>query len=393
MASGAGETLLPASSNPQGLPDQAGDLKVWRDVVVDAAAVSTGLWFSYIFVLLYFLIAVGGVSHRDLFLENAVKLPFLNIDLPVVGFFVIGPGLLVIVHAYVLLHLVLFSGKVGVFHTKLQGQIADEKIRTQLRWQLPSNVFVQYLAGAREVRTGVMGCMFRLIAQITLVWAPLALLVLFQVKFLPYHPSSVIGLWLRVAVLVDLIFLWTLWPSITHGRVTRIAWRDFRRARAVPVAVGRLVQTVWLLPWVAPYNKPISINWRVLRRAATLRGNVFAAAIASLLPVLFVFGISTHSGEWLHQRLDFIPHLARARELFFAGNPDEVTGRPTSLFSDRLILTDESFVDIDKLAKIEVSHSFRGRDLREAVLNRADLRKADFTGAILIGARTREREA
>jgi hypothetical protein len=43
----------------------------------DAAAVSTGLWFSYIFVLLYFLIAVGGVTHRNLFLDDPIKLSFL----------------------------------------------------------------------------------------------------------------------------------------------------------------------------------------------------------------------------------------------------------------------------------------------------------------------------
>src|SRR5262249_2068164 len=51
-----------------------------------------------------------------------------------------------------------------------------------------------------------------------------------------------------------------------------------------------------------------------------------------------------------------------------------------------LVLTDQSFVDPDKIDKIEVSHSFRGRDLSEAVLNRVDLRKADFTGAMLNGA-------
>jgi uncharacterized protein YjbI with pentapeptide repeats len=53
------------------------------------------------------------------------------------------------------------------------------------------------------------------------------------------------------------------------------------------------------------------------------------------------------------------------------------------LFSNRLVLTDQTFVDSKKLEKVEVSHSFRGRNLRGAALNRADLRKADFTGTIL----------
>jgi hypothetical protein len=86
---GAARPLLPSRSKPP-LADQARDLKALRDVVIDAAAISAGLWFSYIFVLLYLLIAVAGVTHRNLFFEDPVKLPFLSVDLPLVSFFVIG---------------------------------------------------------------------------------------------------------------------------------------------------------------------------------------------------------------------------------------------------------------------------------------------------------------
>jgi hypothetical protein len=66
---------------------------------------------------------------------------------------------------------------------------------------------------------------------------------------------------------------------------------------------------------------------------------------------------------------------------------DEVTGRPASFLSDRLVLANQSFIgDPDKLDKISVSQSFRGRDLALAVFNGADLRKADFTGAVLTRA-------
>jgi len=45
---------------------KAHDLEALRDAVLDAASVGTGLWFSYLFVLLYLAIAVGSVTHRDL---------------------------------------------------------------------------------------------------------------------------------------------------------------------------------------------------------------------------------------------------------------------------------------------------------------------------------------
>jgi hypothetical protein len=112
------------------LASKAKDLEALREAVVDAAGVSAGLWLSYLFVLFYLLIAVGGITHRDLFLENPVKLPFLNVDLPLIGFFVLGPALLLVVHAYVLLHFVLLAGKVGVFHAELQNQISAEDVRT-----------------------------------------------------------------------------------------------------------------------------------------------------------------------------------------------------------------------------------------------------------------------
>src|SRR4030095_16060445 len=103
------------------------------------------------------------------------------------------------VHAYVLLHFVLLADKVGVFHAELQAQIHDEEARSRLRRQLPSNIFVQFLAGPREVRTRVTGFLLRLIAQISLVIAPLALLVLFQLQFLPYHNEAIVW-WQRFAI-------------------------------------------------------------------------------------------------------------------------------------------------------------------------------------------------
>jgi uncharacterized protein YjbI with pentapeptide repeats len=75
-------------------------------------------------------------------------------------------------------------------------------------------------------------------------------------------------------------------------------------------------------------------------------------------------------------------HMESAARASVVGEIDEVNGRPLSIFSNRLVLTDQSLVDPEKLDKVGVSRSLRGRDLSGAVLNRADLRKADFTGAL-----------
>src|SRR6266705_2049894 len=95
---------------------KATDLDALRTTVVDAAGVGYGLWFSYLFALLYFAIAAGAVTHRDLLLESPVKLPFLNVELPLKAFFALGPLVFLVVHAYVLLHFLLLAGKVVAFH-------------------------------------------------------------------------------------------------------------------------------------------------------------------------------------------------------------------------------------------------------------------------------------
>lgn len=147
---------LPATATA--LAAKARDLEALRAAVVDAAGVSAGLWFSYLFVLLYLFIAAGSVTHRDLFLESPIKLPFLNVELPLKGFFWLGPVLFLVVHAYVLVHFVLLAGKVGAFHRQLEEQLAGrDEMRADLRRQLPSNIFVQFVAGPKEVREGFFG--------------------------------------------------------------------------------------------------------------------------------------------------------------------------------------------------------------------------------------------
>src|SRR5262245_34939301 len=146
------ETNLPVSA--PAFAAKATDLQALRDAVVDAANLLAGLWLSYIFVLLYLAIAAGSVTHRDLLFKTPVKLPFLNVDLPLIGFFSFVPLLFLLVHCYVLLHFTLLARKVVAFDAELKAQITDENVIRGLRRQLPINIFVQFLARPYEVRKG-----------------------------------------------------------------------------------------------------------------------------------------------------------------------------------------------------------------------------------------------
>jgi Pentapeptide repeats (8 copies) len=349
--------LLPSKTKPAPFAARAKDLGALRDAVVDAAGVGAGFWISYLFALFYFAIAAGAVTPPDLLLESPVKLPFLNVELPLEAFFVLGPLVFLIVHAYVLLHFAFLADKVAAFNTELEDQIGRDDAKAQLRRQLPSNIFVQSLAGPREVQTGTVRFLLWLIIGISLVAGPIALLILFQLQFLPYH-SEWITSWQRIAVLIDLVLLWKLWPRIARGDAARLRPSDFKRPTV----------QAWLL--------------------------------ASSLPVLLVVTIATFPGEWLENlpAVRFIPTTwaawtlpsvqaiqkagsgwATLHDLLVAGPVNYVTGRPQSLWSNVLVVTN---FEIDNRAL-----SLRGRSLDGAVMVGAHLRKADFTGASLIGAK------
>ena len=344
------------------------NLEALRSAIVAAAGISTGLWLSYVFVLFYLLVALGGVTHRELFFESPVKLPFLNIDLPLKGFFWLGPALFLVVPSYVLVHFVMFADKVGVFDSQLQAQIEAPESGALRRLQLPLNIFVQMLAGPCYVRRGVLGRLLELIAWISLVIGPVALLVFFQLQFLPYH-NEWIAWWQRFMVLIDLTLLWCLWPAVMRGASIARAWRSAR--------------------------------W----------STVIGMAIVSLISAPLVFAIATFPGEWLEETLPPVRLIPTTRaawtlpsvqaiqtagsgwvtlhELLVAGEVDFVARKPKSLWSNRLVLPSFDAIDhtkFDSEAKIAAASetvSLRGRHLEGAVLIGAELRKADFAAAYL----------
>ena len=81
------------------------DLGELQKALNEAAGKASVLWTTFITFQLYLAIAFGSVTHRDLFLETPIKLPLLNVDLALVGFFVVAPLLLLIFHFYVFLQL------------------------------------------------------------------------------------------------------------------------------------------------------------------------------------------------------------------------------------------------------------------------------------------------
>ena len=389
------EWPAPAASAPE-LPPiaaKADDLEAIKKAVDDAASVGGGLWLSYLLVLFYLATAAGAVSHEDLFFERSLKLPFLNIELPLLAFCFLAPILFVIVHTYTLVHLVFLTDKAKRYHQALHEQMGDHgglsreqaerrsAKREGLRRQLPSNIFIQFLAGPADIRNSAFGWLLRAIAWITIAAGPVLLLLLLQIRFLPFHRLSVT--WAqRIALGFDLLLLWWLWRKILSGR-----WTDTRQSRGywtwailgVVVMFAAILFSVAVVTFPGEWQEAMLPNWQIL-------------------PALADWGKpATETDENGDPRTNsFRGWAINARKLslhdwLFDETSDSVSRRRLP-FSNTLVLTGLNVYeglgidDPDKVKCHDYIFRARGRDLKGATFDLANLPKIDFEGADLEGA-------
>jgi len=351
------------------------DIEALERAVNDSATRVSAIWISFLVFSLYLLIAATTVSQRQLLLADPVKLPVLNIDLPLWGFFFLAPILFVILHAYVLLQVLLLGRTTAAYNTavaRLPDLSADEN--ASLRQRLANTLFAQIFAGSPREREGFVGSLLRAIVWITLAIAPILIVLAFQFSFLAYH--SHIATWThRLLILVELTAFFLIWPLALDAqrdfRWPRV-WLDLRRVLSLPLQVfgpiaGRNEGWSWLRQRTAPLS-------------------------ACVLFVLVSLSIASFPGE---------PHVN-----LFNGQPPlsvECERRIQRQFEridlrfDRLNLRQSDIVDADKFARI-VSHTserglspsqgertlnLRDRNLDCADLSSTDMRRVDLTGARL----------
>jgi hypothetical protein len=133
------------------LATKADDLDAIKKAVEDAAAVSGGLWLSYLFILFYIAIAAGAVTHVDLLLQRAVKLPFLNVELPLLAFFALAPFLFLVTHAYILAHFVMLGKRASRFHEQRGGSCPSRSTE-------PDSAALWPAVRGRKFATSCAGC-------------------------------------------------------------------------------------------------------------------------------------------------------------------------------------------------------------------------------------------
>jgi uncharacterized protein YjbI with pentapeptide repeats len=300
--------------------------------VNEASSRVAGLWISFLTFSAYLAITVGSVTHEMMLKELAIKLPVLSVELPVFAFFVIAPFFFLLFHFYLFLQILMLVRKINGYNKVLHERVADPEGRNAFRRRLDTFLIVQLMCGMEHEKREISSSLLGLVAWITLVGAPVLLLLQFQLVFLPYH--SGFATWIhRGVIIADLLMIWAF--------------------------------------WFAFHSTDGEIHFPSLGR------HLYALA-ASVLVCVFSIFVMTYFGEPIGRMFPIADYL-------FHGPVNMVTAQPRALFSNVFVLPYKKLVD--DVDKRDTTLSLRGRDLRGAVLIGSDLRKVDFTGANLSLAR------
>ncbi len=347
------------------------DARHLLDAVNKSGAAANSAWLVHLGLSAYFIVALAGVSHEDLLLNAPITLPVIGISIALDRFFLFAPLFYILIHVGVMLQHAVLTRKVYAFldligrEERRMAAGGDANAVHPLRYELGNNMFVQFLAGPPQAR--IIGFIQQVIVWGTLVMLAAAVLIYFQIAFLPYHD---VGLtWAhRAYVLIDLgavALIGTFLPSPLTG-----FWASlFYGFRNYPL---------FMLISVGFYICFFAFSLFV----ATVPGERMDEATARIGPSVIV---PAPSGVPSEARRVFGPTA-----WLFEGGVDPATGRRTSLMQRNLVVMDRDLVNDAALGPGDVSLSLRYRDLRYARLDRSDLKQADLTGADLTGASLEE---
>lgn len=311
-------------------------------------------WLIFLAIMAYFMIAVAGVTHKDLLLETPVALPIMQVSIQQSLFFQFAPVMLVLFHLGVVSQLALLARKTLEFDYAVRSLEVTDRRTHPLRLELHNFFFVQAIAGPH--RSIVMSTFLHGMSWITLVILPVVLLLFIQISYLPFHDMDVT--WAhRICLLLDVAML------ILIGIFLLRAETSFFSAF-----------------WRTTVSNPISF---------------VATAIVLSVVAFFSLFVATVPGEGLDRMMqpasrgDRQDALRTSRASAGFSVPFLRTRADGSLwgrFHRNIVVTDTDLVPDREFAAEETTLNLRNRDLRFAQLDRSDLHRADLTGADLGGA-------
>lgn len=242
--------------------------------------------------------------------------------------------------------------------------------------------------------------MLTIIVWVTVMLVPLLLLVWAQVQFLPYHDEMIT--WVqRVALLVDFLILWILWPMIMAGKGHVSAWW-LRFFTTIPHAIRRLWAGLSMGVLVLLKMRPrflLKVKWDELRIDADARGAT-ALVFSTLLLIPFSLFVAVlpdmRMERWVVKRVPeawvvYVPEGKRpetwkrqpmlSQTYTWFETPGALFHRNLHLKGQVLVAGKPSDATLVAFKNIRGLENLAGRDLRYADLSFSYLPKAVLSEA------------
>ena len=233
-------------------PQPSEDVKEFLDEANRASDPAWSSWLAFLLLLTYVVVTLASVSHKALLLNSPVKLPIINADIPLVGFFQYAPALLLLVYLSLLVQHVVLARKYRKFTDAIASYEMETGTEHPARERVHSYVFSQIPAGPKP--NLITKFMMQLIVYVTFSILPIITLLYFQIKFLPYHDVS-ITYWHRIAVILGFAMLILLTPLMQN---TGPAREVGHQGRAASGGMGGLWDAGALAPFPSPARRSAS---------------------------------------------------------------------------------------------------------------------------------------
>jgi hypothetical protein len=186
--------------------DQSEDLNAIQTATDAAAGYVRNLYIAFLGFAAYLTITVASISDQQLLQAAPVRLPLLDVEIPLPAFFFVAPILFMTFHANLLLQARILAEKLYAWNREVTKR-ESSRSHDSCRLRLHIFIFSQMLVGNSK---GLLRSIFVAMSWLTFVVLPLAVLTIVQVQFLPYHNLPIT--WLhRLLIIVDglaIIFLW-----------------------------------------------------------------------------------------------------------------------------------------------------------------------------------------
>ena len=177
-----------------------------------SSSIARNLFIGYVAIAGFIAVTLLSTDDIQILLYSPLKLPLLNIDIDLKGFYSLTPWIFGIVHLNLLIIFSILTHKLHHFESCIHPLSWPD--RTNFRSRLHVFSLTQYVSGRQP---GLLGGVIHFTTWLTVTILPIILVLWIQIDFLPAQEQNII-IWQRIIVVLECLFTFYFWHRIMQAR-------------------------------------------------------------------------------------------------------------------------------------------------------------------------------